>query len=275
MTKRKLVVISAVLSAVILALFVLLIVLISGYNDNEIEAKKYDIVSIARNLNEKNAATTAKKIAVIAKSGSLKQEKNSYLEVKTAIKNGLDGILLDVSFRKDGTPVLAENFNAVTKDSPELEKIFELAQSGDFKLILNMGEVSDMAGVRKLIDKFSLKNNVMILADDEVKLAEVRRHLSGCKVCAKLQEDGFSFNDTDELRSKLLTIRQSGATYIALKPDLIDKDFVKTCNSIHMGIMVYGADTNASLQNSLSFAIDGLITDYPDDVNSIIDSLGG
>jgi len=272
LSKRKLIIISTILSAVVLALFVLLIVLLSNQSDG-IKAEKYDVGSIVRNLNEKNVSVTAKNISVIAESESLKQGKNTYLSVKSAVKNNLDGIMLDVAFRNDGTPVLAENFNDVKDNSTELKKVFELIKGTSFKLVLNMGEVSDMNNIRELIDSYDMKGNVMIMVDDEVKMIAVKRNLSNYKVCIEFNEDGIDFKNSDEMRSKAFAAKKSGASYIAVKPEYLTKEFIGACNSCHVGAVAYGANTNSSVQKALSEEIDVFITDCPNDVKNIISSL--
>ncbi|MCR4615524.1 MAG: hypothetical protein K5756_05190 [Clostridiales bacterium] len=272
MTKRKLIIISTILSAVVLALFVLLIVLISNQGNTD-KGEKYDVGIIVKNLNEKSAAVNARNILVIAEPGSLNQGKNSHLAVKSAINNDYNGICINVAFRKDGTPVLAKNFDDVKEDSTELKKVFELLKSTDFKLIMNMGEVSDMGNISKLIDEYNVKGNVVIFADDDAKLIAIKQHLSNYRVCFQMQTEGIDFTNSDELRKKIFEVRQNGATYIALKPKFLTEELINVCTKLHMGTVVYGATTDAEVQKVLSSEIDMFITDTPNDVNRIIGSL--
>lgn len=93
---------------------------------------------------------------------------NSVAGVKEAVRLGADGVCVDLCFRKDGTPVLADDYGKA-ETAPSAEELFKAMNDEKFseiKIYLNIVQLSDMSELNRLAVEYNMVSRLMLIGID-------------------------------------------------------------------------------------------------------------
>ncbi len=230
-----------------------------------------DIVSLAKNLNEYNIPVYD--IDVVSVSSSFGQEKNSYLSVKSAINAGIHGACIDVAFREDGTPVLADGAENVTEKSAELSRVFELIKDVDFDLYINITEFTHLDKIRALADDMEISRKLCVFTDDDENLKVIGGYLSTTSICYITDLSKLDTSDKEAVKEVIAKLRRNYVSKIILEPDSISSELTELMNKYSIDVVAHNADSDSGIQDVLLGNVNAIITEYPEDVQNIINAL--
>ncbi|MCQ2484556.1 MAG: hypothetical protein MJ168_04380 [Clostridia bacterium] len=108
------------------------------------------------------------KTALIAHCAEVDGKTNSVSGFKEAVRLGADGVVVDLCFCEDGTPVMTDSY-AEVKSSPLLEDLFKAMSEEKYsntKLYLNIVQLSDLTKLNKLASEYDIAAKTTIIGID-------------------------------------------------------------------------------------------------------------
>lgn len=150
--KKGIVIASAVIAIAVVAAIILIPLLrhnsVSGYMKEDI--KNVDNISL------------------ISRCSEISGRKNSVAGVKESVRLGANAVIVDLCFRKDGTPVITENYS--NADSAEtVEALFKAMNEDKFKKIriyLNIVQLSDISRLNTLAVNYNMLDRLFLIGID-------------------------------------------------------------------------------------------------------------
>lgn len=197
---------------------------------------------------------------------------NTIAAFEAAIEAGSDGIEFDVRLSSDGVPVVIHDetlhrtsgvrrrvadmaLNELNRfDVPSLAQVFELFESNDLILYLEMKEVEVAEKCCQLIAQHRFKDRVIFECFEHSALKIVKNIDSTFKI-APLFQPPASF-----ILKRALAL---GANEIALHHRLTNKRLVKKAGDAGLRVVTWTVDDPAWIERAREHGIDALITNNP------------
>lgn len=112
---------------------------------------------------------TINTIKLVAHSIAIEDEADTLAGVKEAVRQGANGVVVDICFKEDGTPVMCSDYNNVDS-SPLLEDLFknmngEMLKKAD--IFLNIIQLSELTKLNKLAVDYDIVSRLYIIGIDE------------------------------------------------------------------------------------------------------------
>ena len=150
--KKGIVIISAVIAIAVVTTIILIPLLrhnsVSGYMKEDI--KNVDNISL------------------ISRCSEIGGKKNSVAGVKESVRLGANAVIVDLCFRKDGTPVITDNYS--NADSAEtVEELFKAMSENKFRKIgiyLNIVQLSDISKLNTLAVSYNMLDRLFLIGID-------------------------------------------------------------------------------------------------------------
>ncbi|HEU4435017.1 MAG TPA: glycerophosphodiester phosphodiesterase family protein [Pyrinomonadaceae bacterium] len=197
---------------------------------------------------------------------------NTVAAFEAAIRAGADGIEFDVRLSSEGVPVVIHDETLYRTagvrrrvadlsvdqlynfDVPSLAQVFELFESNDLILYLEMKEVAVAETCCRLIEQHRFKDRVIFECFDHSALKVVKNVDSTLKV-APLFQPPASF-----ILKRALAV---GADEIALHHRLTNKRLVKKARDARLKVVTWTVDDPAWIERARDLDIHALITNDP------------
>jgi len=197
---------------------------------------------------------------------------NTIAAFEAAIEAGSDGIEFDVRLSSDGVPVVIHDetlhrtsgvrrrvadmaLNELNRfDVPSLAQVFELFESNDLILYLEMKEVEVAEKCCQLIAQHRFKDRVIFECFEHSALKIVKNIDSTFRI-APLFQPPASF-----ILKRALAL---GANEIALHHRLTNKRLVKKAGDAGLRVVTWTVDDPAWIERAKEDGIDALITNNP------------
>lgn len=107
-------------------------------------------------------------VSLIAHCAEIEGRKNSTAGVKECVRLGANAVIVDLCFRKDGTPVITENYSDA--DSAEtVEQLFDAMNEDKFKKIgiyLNIVQLGDISKLNALAVGYNMLDRLFLIGID-------------------------------------------------------------------------------------------------------------
>ena len=231
--KKGLIAISAVLIAVIVAA----VIIIPTVRRNSVSSYMREDLSNVDN------------ISLISHCSEVDGTVNSVAGFKESVRLGANAVIVDLCFKKDGTPVMTDSYSEI--DSAEkVEALFSAMNEEKFKsacVYLNIVQLSDIAKLNSLAVEYNVVNRVFLTGIDAD-----RYELIGTDdtILPFLIDYTFTSEELDSVKngsfSKPEALEKTGASGLVTDYSQLSDELVETLND-------YG----------ILFAVDG-IKDTPD-----------
>lgn len=215
---------------------------------------------------------------------------NSLPSIIAAIEKGFQSVEIDVQLTRDGVAVLNHDYNlkrmagvpdrvpdltydelrklAIGQDAemadipiPMLSEVLAEAK-GRIKLLLDLkpyGPSEELAEeVVKLVHQFEMEEDVYIQSFDSYTLQLIREIAPDVKIGQILY---FALGDLSRLDVDFYTIEQV----------MLTKPLVEQAHADGREVWVWTVNTERNLKEVLKFQIDGIVTDYPQLAQSIVE----
>ena len=107
-------------------------------------------------------------ISLISRCSEIGGKKNSVAGVKESVRLGANAVIVDLCFRKDGTPVITDNYS--NADSAEtVEELFKAMSEDKFRKIgiyLNIVQLSDISKLNTLAVSYNMLDRLFLIGFD-------------------------------------------------------------------------------------------------------------
>lgn len=217
---------------------------------------------------------------------------NSLRGIRSAIEKGVDAVEIDVMLTKDrvvilnhdltlqrvaGVPTRVDEmtYEEVSKinlgmlfsdeligeEIPTLDEILEAVKEEKITLIIEMKPVGSnielAEKVVELIEEYEMEHLIYVQAFEYNLLQEVRNRNSNIKIGQILY---LSAGNLARLDVDFYTIRQT----------MLSERFIKNARKQNREVWVWTVNIERNMREVLKYDIDGIITDYPEKVQSMI-----
>lgn len=222
-------------------------------------------VAVMRNRFYSNAFELPDGFTVTAHSGSEGTPDNSMEFLEKCIELNVQVLEVDVTFRRDGTPVLlhkdvADNGEGVLFD----DAIKYISENSDtVRVNLDLKSVANLAEAVRIVDKYSMRSRCFYTGVGEGFVEAVKRDGGGLPYYLNLELNMFRKYFNSEIISAVDKVRAAGAIGINCNHKYV---FAKLVNIFHNnGLLVscWTANTQTVMRKLLSMSPDNITTRCP------------
>ena len=198
---------------------------------------------------------------------------NSVAGVKEAVRLGAKAVTVDLCFRKDGTPVITDNYEK-SESATTVEELYTAMNSEDYKdirIYFNIVQLSAMNKLNSLTVRYNMVGRTYIIGIDEAHYGIITSDSTIIPFLLKYQLTKEDKNAViDGTFSAPGCIAQYGASGIEIDAKDATPDVVQTLNDFGIPFVVSGIDSVSSFCQTL---LNGASTVYVADINQSSDIL--
>lgn len=232
--KKGIVIISAVIAIAVVTTIILIPFLrhnsVSGYMKEDI--KNVDNISL------------------ISRCSEIGGKKNSVAGVKESVRLGANAVIVDLCFRKDGTPVITDNYS--NADSAEtVEELFKAMSEDKFRKIgiyLNIVQLSDISKLNTLAVSYNMLDRLFLIGIDSDRYDLIS---SDDTIIPILLDYTFGSDELASVKSGKFKrpdiLEEKGASGLVLDNSQITPELVETLNDYGIFFLVDGVDGTAEM----------------------------
>lgn len=253
-----------VLSVAIFAALIFLIVL--GFQKNQ---EKQDL----KELSEKDIQLSAS-LMVTAETGCLDTVENSYLSVKTGINAGAQAISADISFRKDGTPVLASKLKDADENAVTLERVFQyLADKEHVSMLLNLKQVTNLPAIEKLVERYAMRKRVFFTGANENHAPTLQSKAPTVSIFLEITPQKNKIDDPEYCLALAETAINLGVSGVHCSGKRVSKTLIETIKAYDLVFSVYGVEKEDDFYQMLDMGVDNIVTKDPITLLAVISAI--
>lgn len=219
--------------------------------------------------------TLPETFTITAATGCLGTEENTYISARTGIRSGARVIQADISFRKDGTPVLAARLKDA-EDAPELKLVFEYMKDyEEVSMLLNLKQVTNLPGIERLAEEYNLRKRLKYTGITAEHAAYIQYESPNIGYYLDVTPEKGKLNDPSYCAGLAELALSKTAEGINCPASLISETLVGAVRAYGLKVSVFGADKEIDLYESLALSVDNIITKEPKKLREIIDKWQG
>ena len=185
-------------------------------------------------------------IVLISRCAEIDGKSNSVAGVKEAVRLGADGVIVDLCFRKDGTPVITDDYGE-SGSATTLEELFVQMNSDKYKdilIYLNIVQLSEMNKLNSIAVKHNMVGRTFITGIDE-------EHYGLINSDSTILPFLLDYELTDEDKSAIADgtfsapecISEYGASGLVISAEDATPETVKTLNDFGIPFIISATDS--------------------------------
>lgn len=191
---------------------------------------------------------------------------NSVAGVKEAVRLGADAVVVDLCFRKDGTPVITDSYEN-SESAITVEELFIAMNSDGFKditIYLNIVQLSEMSKLNSITIRHNMVGRTFIAGIDEAHYGMIT---SDSTIIPFLLKYEFTKEDNDAISDGSFSapgyIAEYGASGLEISSKDATPEAISTLNDFGIPFIVSGVDSVESFCEPL---LNGASTVYVNDI---------
>ncbi len=213
-------------------------------------------------------------LLVTAQTGCLDTVENSYLSAKAGINAGAQAISADISFSKDGTPVLATKLKDADENAVHLERIFGyLVDKENVSMFLNIKQVTNLPAIEKLVERYSMRKRVFFTGANENQVPYLQSKAPSVSIYLEISPQKSKLDDPLYCSSLAETAINLGVSGVNCNGRLVSKTLVETIKAYGLVFSVYGVEKEADFYRVLDMGVDNIITKDPVTLLTVISAI--
>lgn len=244
--KKGIIIASAVIAIAVVAAIILIPLLrhnsVSGYMKEDI--KNVDNISL------------------ISRCSEISGRKNSVAGVKESVRLGANAVIVDLCFRKDGTPVITENYS--NADSAEtVEELFKAMNEDKFKKIgiyLNIVQLSDISRLNTLAVNYNMLDRLFLIGIDSDRYDLIS---SDDTIIPLLLDYTFGSDELSAAKDgrfkKPEILEEKGAAGLVLGNSQITPELVEVLNDYGIIFLADEVDSNSEMCKTILNGTENII----------------
>ncbi|MEI6579082.1 MAG: glycerophosphodiester phosphodiesterase family protein [Eubacteriales bacterium] len=211
---------------------------------------------------------------VTAQTGCMNTVENSYLSAKAGLISGAQAISADISFRKDGVPVLAEKLSQADVTAVTVERIFDyLAGLKDPTMILNLKQLTNISEIDRLAVERELTNRLIYTGINEDQVAYLQYGSPNIRFYIDANPKSNQMSDPVYCEGLAEVALSKGAFGINCSYKHVTKTFVEAVHKYRLMFSVYDVEKEVDMYRMLDFGVDNITTKSPDILLGIISKI--
>lgn len=169
-------------------------------------------------------------IALISHCIEIDGNKNSVAGFKESVRLGADAVIVDLCFRKDGTPVITDDYSSADRaeTAEELFKAMNDEKYDETGLYLNIVQLSDLSKLNSLVISYNIIGRTYLIGIDSEHYDLIN---TDDTIIPFLLDYSFSDNELSDLKNGNFTrpevLNKYGATGLVLGNEQISEELVE------------------------------------------------
>ncbi len=203
-------------------------------------------------------------MTVTAHAGAFNTPANSIENIEKVIENGCDIIEVDVTFRKDGTPVIIHKDMADDNEGVLLSEVFKLISTSESLLInLDIKSTLNLPAVDALLNEYGLFERAFYTGVFEDWVPSVKEN-SAVPYYLNLSVEEAERNDPETAEKAVRKIRDSGAVGMNVRYTNVTEILVSGLHKNNIPISVWTVDDEETAKHFALLGVDNITTRRPD-----------
>lgn len=205
-------------------------------------------------------------VILLSHCAEVDKKTNSVAGVKEAVRLGADAVAVDLCFRKDGTPVITDNYEEA-ETATTLEELYAAMNAEQYKeiiLYLNIVQLSEMNKLNTITIKHNMVGRTFIIGIDEAHYGMITTESTTVPFLLKYT---LTDADKDAIANGNFSAPECIAKYGASGLEIDVKDatpeVIKAFNDFGIPFIVSGVDSVKTFCEPL---LNGASTVYVDDI---------
>ena len=214
-------------------------------------------------------------LTATAQTGCLDTVENSFLSAKTGVNTGAQAISADISFNKDGVPVLAARLEDADKETAvTLERVLEyLADKKEVSMFLNIKQVTNMPAVEALAKKYEMTNRLFYIGADKHRAPFIINKSPSIGVYLEIEPEKSKLNDTDYCAALADSVMALGVQGVNCDGERMSQTLIDILHEYGLRVSLYNAETEKDFYNLLALGADNIITKEPKTLITVIKAI--
>lgn len=201
-------------------------------------------------------------VSLISRCSEINGKKNSVAGVKESVRLGANAVIVDLCFRKDGTPVITESYSDA--DSAEtVEQLFKAMNEEKFRktvIYLSIVQLSDISKLNTLAVDYNMLERLFLIGIDRDRYDLISSDDTIIPILLNYtfsDEELSSVSDGSFKRPDIL--EEKGASGLILDNSQITSDLVEVLNDYGIIFVADNIDDTAEMCRSLLNGTCGVI----------------
>lgn len=193
-------------------------------------------------------------VSLISRCSEVEGNKNSVAGVKESVRLGANAVIVDLCFRKDGTPVITESYS--NADSAEtVDELFKAMSEEKFKKIgiyLNIVQLSDISKLNTLAVNYNMLDRLFLIGidSDRYDLISTDDTIVPFLLDYTFESDELSAAKDGSFRKPDI-LEKKGAAGLVLNRTQITPELVETLNDYGIIFVTDGIENTAEMCKTL------------------------
>ncbi len=205
-------------------------------------------------------------VVLLSHCAEVDEKTNSVAGVKEAVRLGADAVAVDLCFRKDGTPVITDNYEE-SESATTLEELYIAMSEDSYKdiiLYLNIVQLSEMNKLNSITIKHDMVGRTFIIGIDEAHYGMITTEST---IVPFLLRYELTDADKDAVANGTFAVPSCISEYGASGIEIAAKDatpeIINALNDFGIPFIVSGVDEVKTFCEPL---LNGAATVYVDDI---------
>lgn len=211
---------------------------------------------------------------VTAHAGAFNTEDNTLESIKTAIKNGVDIVEIDVRQRPNGTLVMGHDIIMTNNDGVEISLAFEFIKKSDVLVNLDVKEIKALGALHDLIVEYGILEKVFLTGIEQGQANNVLEHCPDVDFYINYIPSRIKIFSDDYQKKIIDMLDATGAIGINCNHTYSSRTLSDILHKNGYKLSVWTVDTERQMKRSLVNKPDNITTKHPDKLKEVIDNWG-
>lgn len=189
--------------------------------------------------------------------------------VKEAARLGADGVVVDLCFREDGTPVVCDDYSR-SGEAPELEALFKQMNTevfSELRLYLHIVQLSGLDELNRLAAEYDMSGRLYLTGIDADRYGMITADDTSVPFLLDYTPSQQELKDAEKGAAAVPDcVKKYGAAGIVVPYDAAGEDLISAYNDLGLTVVYSGLSGVSRVCEAL---LDGAQNIYVDDARSV------
>lgn len=208
-------------------------------------------------------------VRIIADCAKVDGVADSPAGVKEAARLGADGVVVDLCFREDGTPVICDDYS-VAKDAPGLETLFKQLNTEGFselRIYLHIVQLSGLDELNRLASEYNMSGRLYLTGIDADRYGMITADDTSVPFLLDYTPTQQDLKDAENGTAAVPDcVKEYGAAGVIVPYDAAGEALISAYNDLGLTVVYSGLSGATEVCEAL---LDGAQNIYVDDARSV------
>lgn len=199
---------------------------------------------------------------------------NSVAGFKESVRLGADSVIVDICFKKDGTPVLTDDYSLVD-NSEKAELLFKTLNEekyDDITVYLKIAQLSDLSSLNELAIKYNLIDRLFLIGIDRDHYGLLSSDNTIIPILLNYEFSSEELSGLDNGEFKIPNIMENyGAFGLIIDSEQVTSQLSDTLKEYNIIFVADGIDSKSKMCKTLLNGADNIIVSNIEESKKILD----